>query len=109
MNCAQSYIPALSQTNNQKRKELRRPHAQAIITTKLHGSCGAMARTRSKLNEQRYELLDLELIQSQMTQKLMLRGKVRARALHNPEERGEGRRVVHTSEHAATWWACALA
>ena len=41
-------------------------------------------------------------MQPQMTQRPVLRGRVGARALHNPEGRGKGRRVVHTSEHAAS-------
>ena len=48
--------------------------------------------------------LELELIQSHMTQKPMLRGEVGARALRNPEGRGRGRKVVHTSELVAAWW-----
>ena len=47
---------------------------------------------------------ELELIQPQITQKPMLRGEVGARTLRNPEGRGKGRRVVHTSEHASAWW-----
>jgi hypothetical protein len=48
--------------------------------------------------------LELELTQPHVTQKPMLRGEVGARALRNPEERGKGRKVVHTSEHVAAWW-----
>ena len=48
--------------------------------------------------------LELELIQSHMTQKPMLRGEVGARALRNQEGRGKGRKVVHTSELVAAWW-----
>ena len=48
--------------------------------------------------------LELELIQSHMTQKPMLLGEVGARALRNPEGKGKGRKVVHTSEHVAGWW-----
>ena len=47
---------------------------------------------------------ELELIQSHMTQKPMLRGEVGARALRNQEGRGKGRKVVHTSELVAAWW-----
>ena len=44
--------------------------------------------------------LKLELVQSNMTQKPMLRGEVGACALLNPEGRGKGRKVVYSSELA---------
>ena len=70
---------------------------------------GELAARRSERESRAAETvpqieLELELIQSHMTQKPVLRGEVGARALRNPEGRGKGRKVVHTSEHVAAWW-----